>query len=114
MSCSRYTAIGIVTMVIYILGFYSLLDLKYVTRAVTDPVTRRTQWVSCLSAFYLKNRVLVDLLYNHMLGLTIPCLSLLIVVVTTSITVSKLRSSQTWRKSIASQPPLGQNSCLLS
>ena len=101
-------------MVIYILGFYSLLDLKYVTRAVTDPVTRRTQWVSCLSAFYLKNRVLVDLLYNHMLGLTIPCLSLLIVVVTTSITVSKLRSFQTWRKSIASQPPLGQNSCLLS
>ena len=103
-------AIGIVTMVIYILGFYSLLDLKYVTKAITNPVTGRTQWASRLSRFYLNNRVLIDILYNHLLGLTIPCASLLIVIVTTSITVSKLRLSQTWRKGTANKSSSGQNS----
>lgn len=103
-------AIGIAIMAGYILGFYSLLDMKYVTTRVTDSVTNETRWVSRLSSFYTNNKVPIDILYNHLLSLTIPCLSLAAVIIATSITVSKLRATLAWRQDTGSKPSSGQGS----
>ena len=108
-SLCRYMAIGISIMAAYILGFYSLLDMKYVTVKVTHPAhPNETQWVSRLSSFYTDNKVVIDILYNHLLSLTIPCLSLVVVVVSTSITVGKLRATMAWRQETANKPSSGQ------
>ena len=101
-------AIGISIMAVYILGFYSLLDMKYVTVKVTHPThPNETLWMSRLSSFYKDTKVVIDILYNHLLSLTIPCLSL-VVVVATSITVGKLRATLAWRQETASKPSSGQ------
>ena len=109
--CCRYMAIGISIMAVYILGFYSLLDMKYVTVKVTHPAhPNETLWMSRLSSFYTDNKVVIDILYNHLLSLTIPCLSLVVVVVATSITVGKLRATLAWRQETANKPSSGQAS----
>nr|KAG5693054.1 hypothetical protein BaRGS_028814 [Batillaria attramentaria] len=108
---TRYMAVGIILMAVYILGFYSLLNMKYVTVRVTNPVTNETSWVSRLSSFYTNNRTIIDILYNHLLSLTIPCISLAVVVVATSITVLKLRATLTWRQetaNVSTQPTSGE------
>ena len=61
-SLCRYMAIGISIMAVYILGFYSLLDMKYVTVKVTHPAhPNKTLWVSHLSSFYTDNKVVIDI-----------------------------------------------------
>ena len=108
-SLCRYMAIGISIMAVYILGFYSLLDMKYVTVKVTHPThPNETLWMTRLSSFYTDNKVVIDILYNHLLSLTIPCLSLVVVVVATSITVGKLRATLAWRQETANKPSSGQ------
>jgi len=102
-------AIGISIMAVYILGLYSLLDMKYVTVKVTHPAhPNETLWVTRLSSFYKDNKVVIDIVYNHQLTLTIPCLSLVVVVVATSITVGKLRATLAWRQENANKPSSGQ------
>ena len=104
--CCRYTGS---IMAVYILGFYSLLDMKYVTVKVTHHAhPNETLWMSRLSSFYKDNKVVIDILYNHLLSLTIPCLSLVVVVVATSITVGKLRATLAWRQETANKPSSGQ------
>ena len=104
-------AIGI-SIVAEILGFYSLLHMKYVTVKVAHPAhPNETLWVSRLSSFYTDNKVVIDILYNHLLSLTIPCLSLVVVVVATSITVGKLRATLAWRQETANKPSSGQACC---
>ena len=96
-------------MAVYILGLYSLLDMKYVTVKVTHPAhPNETLWVTRLSSFYKDNKVVIDIVYNHQLSLTIPCLSLVVVVVATSITVGKLRATLAWRQETANNPSSGQ------
>ena len=113
-SLCRYMAIGISIMAVYILGFYSLLDMKYVTVKVAHPAhPNETHWVSRLSSFYTDNKVVIDILYNHLLSLTIPCLSLVVVVVATSITVGKLRATLAWRQKTANKPSSGQAKMLI-
>ena len=102
-------AIGISIVAVYILGLYSLLNMKYVTVKVAHPAhPNKTLWVSRLSSFYTDNKVVIDILYNHLLSLTIPCLSLVVVVVATSITVGKLRATLAWRQETANKPSSGQ------
>ena len=102
-------ATGISIVAVYILGLYSLLDMKYVTVKVTHPaLPNETLWVSRLSSFYEDNKVVIDIVYNHQLSLTIPCLSLVVVVVATSITVGKLRATLAWRQETANKPSSGQ------
>ena len=101
--------IGISIVAVYILGLYSLLNMKYVTVKVAHPAhPNETLWVSRLSSFYTDNKVVVDILYNHLLSLTIPCLSLVVVVVSTSITVGKLRATLAWRQETANKSSSGQ------
>ena len=96
-------------MAAYILGLYSLLNMKYVTVKMTHPAhPNETLWMSRLSSFYKDNKVTIDIVYNHQLTLTIPCLSLVVVVVATSITVSKLRATLAWRQETANNPSSGQ------
>ncbi|PVD18295.1 hypothetical protein C0Q70_20844 [Pomacea canaliculata] len=94
---TRYMAVLIAAMSVYVTSFYNLFNMKYVTVFITDPVTNQTHWASGLSSFYLSNRAVVDVLNNYLLGLTIPCTSLGVVMVTTCITVIKLRSTVAWR-----------------
>ena len=102
-------AIGISIVAVYILGLYSLLDMKYVTVKVTHPaLPNETLWVSRLSSFYEDNKVVIDIVYNHQLSLTIPCLSLVVVVVATSITVGKFSAVLAWRQETANKPSSGQ------
>ena len=102
-------ATGISIVAVYILGLYSLLDMKYVTVKVTHPaLPNETLWVSRLSSFYEDNKVVIDIVYNHQLSLTIPCLSLVVVVVATSITVGKLSAVFAWRQETANKPSSGQ------
>ena len=98
-------------MAAYILGLYSLLNMKYVTVKMTHPAhPNETLWMSRLSSFYKDNKVTIDIVYNHQLTLTIPCLSLVVVVVATSITVSKLRATLAWRQETANNPSSGEAS----
>ena len=106
-------AIGIAIMASYVFGFYSLLDMKYVTLQVTDPVRNESRWVSHLSTFYKDNKVVILILYNHLLSLTIPCASLVVVIVTTSITINRLRTTMAWRLETANKASSGQRSWLL-
>ena len=69
-------AIGISIVAVYIFSLYSLLDMKYVTVKVTDPVhPNETLWVTRLSSFYKDNKVTIDIVYNHQLthhSLSVP------------------------------------------
>ena len=104
-------AIGISIVAVYIFGLYSLLNMKYVTVKMTHPAhPNETLWVSRLSSFYKDNKVTIDIVYNHQLSLTIPCLSLVVVVVATSITVGKLRATLAWRQETANNPSSGEAS----
>ncbi|XP_025079719.1 uncharacterized protein LOC112555500 [Pomacea canaliculata] len=94
---TRYMAVLIAAMSVYVTGFYNLMTVKFATVYVTDPLTNTSHWTSQLSSFYLSNRVVTDVLNNYLLSLTIPCTSLGVVIVTTCITVLKLRSTLAWR-----------------
>ncbi|KAL8563739.1 hypothetical protein ACOMHN_063507 [Nucella lapillus] len=100
---TRYMLVLIITLALYITGMYSLLNMKYVTVRVTDPVTQASHWVTRLGSFYLRHRLVVDILYNHLLLLAATCLSLVVVVAATSLTVYSLRRRLAWRLQMDTQ-----------
>ncbi|XP_025083576.1 neuromedin-U receptor 2-like [Pomacea canaliculata] len=95
---SRRLLYILVALFFYMCSVITLFFLKYSTVQVRDPETNATRWVNVLSSFYVQNRLLVDALYNHQLVLGVPTLSLLVVMVTTCVTVTKLRRALSWRR----------------
>ena len=91
-------AVVIVCIYVYVLGLYGVLDVKYVTVRVQDGSSNVTRYVSRLGRFYLSNKVAIDVLYNYLLTIAIPAVSLLVVVITTSVTVLRLRASLAWHR----------------
>ena len=89
-------AFVIVSIYVYVLGLYGILNVKYVTVRLHNSSTGTTTYVSRLGDFYLHNKVVIDILYNYLLTISIPAISLVVVIVTTSVTIYKLRASMAW------------------
>ena len=88
----------ILCIFVYVLGLYSVLDFKYVTVRVQLPPSNATRYVSRLGHFYLRNKVVIDILYNYLLTIAIPAVSLIVVIISTSITVHRFRASLAWHR----------------
>ncbi|XP_070208353.1 probable G-protein coupled receptor AH9.1 [Littorina saxatilis] len=96
---TRYIAIVILTMGIYALVVKNTaLGLKYLTVKVQDPATNTTIFISRLTPFYLRHKTIIDTIYSDLLSVTVPTLSLVVVIVCTSVTVVKLKLSLQWRQ----------------
>ena len=94
-------AVLIVSIYVYVLGLYGVINVKYITVGVPDLSTNHTSrytYVLRLSSFYVRSKVVVDVLYNYLLAIAIPAVSLVVVIITTSITVYKLRASLAWHR----------------
>ena len=91
----------IVSIYVYVLGLYGIINVKYVTVRVPDLSTNHSlkyRYALHLSSFYLRNKVSIDVVYYYLLAIAIPVVSLLVITITTSITVYKLRVSLDWHR----------------
>ena len=94
-------AVLIVSTYAYVLGVFAVINVKYVTVRVPDLSTNhssRYMYVTHLSSFYVRNKISIDVFYNYLLAIAIPTISLIVVSITTSIIVYKLRASLAWHR----------------
>ena len=94
-------AVLIVSTYVYVLGVFAVINVKYVTVRVPDFSTNhssRYMYATRLSSFYVRNKIGIDVLYSYLLAIAIPVISLVVVSITTSITVYKLRASLAWHR----------------
>ncbi|KAL8568440.1 hypothetical protein ACOMHN_064323 [Nucella lapillus] len=93
----------IVTVAIVILAVdNTALTLKYQTVQVTDPLTNTSTYISRLTPFYLRHRTVIDIIYLHLVSVTVPLLSLIVVIVCTTAIILRLKVSASWRRKSAS------------
>ncbi|XP_070181893.1 G-protein coupled receptor 183-B-like [Littorina saxatilis] len=97
---TRYMAFVILSLYIYVLGVFGFLNVKYVTVPLppNDASSNVTRYISRLSQFYVRNPVFIDVVCNYLLAVVIPATSLVVIIITTSVTVNKLRASLAWKR----------------
>ncbi|XP_076456723.1 uncharacterized protein LOC143291021 [Babylonia areolata] len=75
-----------------------VMGFKYQTVPLTHPLTNTSTFISRLSPTYLRHRTLLDVLEIYLVSVTLPLLSLLVVVLCTAAIIVRLRVSATWRR----------------
>ena len=95
-------ALLIVLIYVYVLGLRALMNAKFITVRMEDLPTNESKasvyYVSRESSFYSRNRIVMDILYYHLGATAIPAVSLIVVIISTSITIYKLRASLAWHR----------------
>lgn len=92
----------IVCIFILVMGGSLVFNVKFdLGSVVVDVETNATMYVAIFSRFYLENRLLIDIVYNYLLALSIPFISLVVVIISTSITVVYLRRAFAWKQQSA-------------
>ena len=94
-------AVLIVCTYVYVLGVFGVINLKYVTVRVPDLSNNHSSkymYATRLSSFYVRNKIGMDFLYSYLLAIAVPAVSLVVVSISTSITVYKLRASLAWHR----------------
>ena len=94
-------AVLIVSAYVCALGLFGVINFKYATVRVPDISTNdssRYMYATRFSSFYVRNKLAIDLLCNYLLSIAVPTISLVVVSISTSITVYKLRASLAWHR----------------
>ncbi|KAL8568438.1 hypothetical protein ACOMHN_064321 [Nucella lapillus] len=78
------------------------LTLKYQTVQISDPLTNNTAFISRLTPFYLRHRTIIDIFDIYLVSVTVPLLSLIVVIVCTTAIILRLKVSASWRRKSAS------------
>lgn len=95
---TRVMAVLILVVYVFILGSSGIFNSKFDVGTMVDVKTNLSKYYAALSPFYLENKFFVDLVYNYLLAIAVPFTSLVIVIISTFITVVKLRLSMEWRR----------------
>ncbi|KAL8591387.1 hypothetical protein ACOMHN_022194 [Nucella lapillus] len=103
------TTVFIAISSVVTLGLYSITVTKYRAVCVHEPLSNSVMWILLPSQFYFDHRVLVESLDGYVFGVIIPLLVLPTVVVTTAVTMIKLRRAAAWRASTASGGTTGSS-----
>ena len=99
---TKVMVILILLIYVLVMGGSMIFNVKFdVGLKVVDVETNATMYVAVLSQFYIKNKLFVDIIYNYILAISIPFISLAVVVVSTSITVLFLRRAFAWKQTSA-------------
>ena len=107
---TRTTAIVVgVGHVIIMAGHYVIATRFYVA-CVYDPLTGLTADVFYLSEFYLQNKALVDLMDGIVFGILLPGIYVTGILVSTIVTVLKLRKMAEWREKSSSSSSTSSSS----
>ncbi|XP_076456350.1 uncharacterized protein LOC143290719 [Babylonia areolata] len=96
---TKYMVALIVGIAVYILAVKNTgLNIKYQTVEVTDHLTNTSTFISRLSPFYLRHRTIIDIIYLYLLSVTLPFLSLVVVIVCTAAIILRLKITADWRR----------------
>ncbi|XP_076456704.1 uncharacterized protein LOC143291002 [Babylonia areolata] len=96
---TRTLRVVIVVVAVYILTVLNTaLGIKYQTVRVTNPLTNTSTFISRLSPTYLRYRTLIDIMYSHVLLVTLPFISLVVVIVCTTAIIVRLQVTSAWRR----------------
>ncbi|XP_076456700.1 uncharacterized protein LOC143290998 [Babylonia areolata] len=96
---TRTMGVVIVVVAVYILTVLNTaLGIKYQTVRVTNPLTNTSTFISRLSPTYLRYRTLIDIVYSHVLLVTLPFISLVVVIVSTTAIIVRLQVTSAWRR----------------
>ncbi|KAL8612504.1 hypothetical protein ACOMHN_053758 [Nucella lapillus] len=98
---TRNMVIVIVAIYFFSLSTSMICNSKYTVGTIKDLHSNTTMYKAVLSDFYLQNKVFVDIVYNYILAIAIPFISLVIVVVSTIITVIFLKRALSWKQKSA-------------
>ncbi|KAL8583816.1 hypothetical protein ACOMHN_036451 [Nucella lapillus] len=101
LSTSTTTAV-IVVIAVTIPCLYSLVVSAFRTVCVRDPLTNSDTWVIIPSQFFRDNQKLMNILNVYVFGVGIPGVMMAVVVVTTIVTMVKLRQAAAWRAGTSS------------
>ncbi|KAK7479626.1 hypothetical protein BaRGS_00029175 [Batillaria attramentaria] len=99
---TRTTAMIVAIVCPVITGGFFFCSTKWASRCIYDPVLNTTSQEFYPLDFYLENTEFVDLLQGYVYGLGMPLLFMLVVVVTTIVTIVKLRRMASWREQTSS------------
>ena len=94
----------ILVILVYVLVMAGSLtfNAKFdVGTAVVNADTNATMYVAVFSQFYIENRLAIDVIYNYLLAISIPFISLVVVIISTSITVVFLKRAFAWKQTSA-------------
>ncbi|KAL8589876.1 hypothetical protein ACOMHN_023963 [Nucella lapillus] len=94
---TRTMAVILAVVIITILTSLSLVATRYRMMCVYDPVTNARFNVLDGGEFYYRHQKFIDILEGLVLGFTLPGTSILVVLVTTTVTIVKLRKAMAWR-----------------
>ncbi|KAL8597027.1 hypothetical protein ACOMHN_050125 [Nucella lapillus] len=99
---TRYMRLLIVVVAVYILIVMNTnFSLKYQTVQVTDSLTNTATFIARLSPFYPRIRVLDDI-GLYVILITLPFLSLVVVIACTTVIIVRLKITAAWRRETVS------------
>ncbi|XP_076462784.1 uncharacterized protein LOC143295106 [Babylonia areolata] len=96
------TTVIITTTGVVILALYSIVVTRFRSICYHDPVSGNDLWTVIPSDFYFRYQQLVDALDGFVFGLGIPVVTMVVVMVTTVVTMVKLRQAAAWRSGTSS------------
>ncbi|KAL8597026.1 hypothetical protein ACOMHN_050124 [Nucella lapillus] len=100
---TKYMRMLIVVVSVFILTVLNTnYSLKYQTAQVTDPLTNTSTYISRLSPFYLRHRFVLEVICLYVLLVTLPFLSLVVVIVCTTVIIVRLKIAAAWRRETVS------------
>ncbi|KAL8589873.1 hypothetical protein ACOMHN_023960 [Nucella lapillus] len=94
---TRTMAVILALVVVIIVGLFFLVATRFRMICVYDPVTNARFNVLDGGEFYYRNQKFIDYLDSLVYGFALPGASILVVLVTTTVTIVKLRKAMAWR-----------------
>ncbi|KAL8612506.1 hypothetical protein ACOMHN_053760 [Nucella lapillus] len=95
---TKVLVIIIVFIFFLILSSSLIFNAKFTVTTKEDEATNTTVYIAVLSDFYLRNKIVVDVIFYNILIITIPCCSFIVVVICTSATVFFLKRAASWKQ----------------
>ncbi|KAL8597014.1 hypothetical protein ACOMHN_050113 [Nucella lapillus] len=100
---TKYVRVVIIVVAVYTLVVMTTaMGLKFRASQVIDPVTNTSTFISELTPLYLRHRTIIDILYKQTLSVTLPVISLIVVIVCTITIAQRLKVTADWRRTTVS------------
>ncbi|XP_076462770.1 uncharacterized protein LOC143295091 [Babylonia areolata] len=96
------TTVIIVLVNVVVVGLYFFVTARYRIVCAFDPSTSSEVWTIAPSQLYLNHQKVIDFLDSFVYGIAIPVVTIVIVIVTTALTMIKLRQAAAWRSGTSS------------
>ncbi|XP_076462771.1 uncharacterized protein LOC143295092 [Babylonia areolata] len=96
------TTVIVVLVNVVVVGLYFFVTARYRMMCAFDPSTNTNIWTITAGQFYLNNQKTIDFLDAFVYGVGIPLVMIMVVVMTTVVTMIKLRQAAAWRSGTSS------------